>query len=326
MCQKALDLERSNGGERTESKCKKNKYLWYRTGSPAEFRRVPMHCLSCTVCRTGVGSNSIFCKSCKYWVHMKCSGLKRLTEDPDYRCTRCQGTARPLDGRPQREVQVGSDKLEVVASFCYLGYMLSAASGCELLITTHVKTAWKKFKELIPVLSSCHLSFKTRGYVYSSCVRSAMLHASETWPLTKPSLQRLQRNDRTMIRQICSVKPQDTVNIRSTELLAWLSTEDLDLILKERRLRWYGYVELSKGAVKMAFDMQIVGKHGPGRPKMTWKQLLERDCREWKLSAIQPHDRDTFTWRSGVRFAMRAASQLPGRGPTIVDIVPVPAR
>ena len=27
-----------------------------------------------------------------------------LDKGPDYRCTRCQGTARPLDGRPQREV------------------------------------------------------------------------------------------------------------------------------------------------------------------------------------------------------------------------------
>ena len=46
---------------------------------------------------------------------------------------------------------------------------------------------------------------------------------------------------------------------------------------------------------------------------MTWKQLTERDCREWKLSAINPHDRRT--WRSGVRSDMRAASQLSGRGP-----------
>ena len=81
----------------------------------------------CAVCRTGVGSNSIFCKGCKHWVHKKCSGLKRLIEDPDYRRIRCQGTARPLDGRPQREVEVGPDKLEVVASFCYLGDMLSVA-------------------------------------------------------------------------------------------------------------------------------------------------------------------------------------------------------
>ena len=38
--------------------------------------------------------------------------------------------------RPQKEVQVGPDKLEVVASFCYLGDMLSAAGGCELSTTT----------------------------------------------------------------------------------------------------------------------------------------------------------------------------------------------
>ena len=266
----------------------------------------------CAVCRTGVGSNSIFCKGCKHWVHKKCSGLKRLTEDLDYRCTRCKGTARPLDGRPQREVQVGPDKLEVVASFCYLGDMLSAAGGCE------------KFKELKPVLSSRHLSFKTRGRVYSTCVQSAMLHASETWPVTKPCLQHLQRNDREMIRQICNVKPQNTATIRSIELFARLGIEDLYLILKERRLRWYGHVERSNGGVKTAFDIQVNEKRGPGRPKMTWKQLTERDRREWKLSAIDPHDRDT--WRSGVRSAMRAASQLPGRGPNLVDMAPIPAR
>ena len=70
-----------------------------------------------------VGSNSIFCNRCKHWVNKKCSGLKHFTKDPDYRCTRCQGTAFLLNGRPQREVQFRPDKLEVVVSFCYLGDM-----------------------------------------------------------------------------------------------------------------------------------------------------------------------------------------------------------
>ena len=126
-----------------------------------------------------------------------------------------------------------------------------------------------------------------------------------------------------MIRQIYNVKPQDTATIRSIELLTRLSIEDLDLILKERRLCWYGHVERSNGAVKTVCDIQVDGKRGSGRPKMTWKQLTERDHREWKLSAIDPHDRDT--WRSGVRSAMHAASQLSGRGPTVVDMAPVPA-
>ena len=88
-------------------------------------------------------------------------------------------------------------------------------------------------------------------------------------------------------------------------------------------LVYYGHVDYSNGAVKTAFDIQADGKRGPGRPKMTWKQLTAMDRREWKLSAIDPHDRDT--WRSDVRSAMRAASQLPIRGPTAVDMAPVPA-
>ena len=56
---------------------------------------------------------------------------------------------------------------------------------------------------------------------------------------------------------------------------------------------------------------------------MTWKQQTERDVREWKLSAIDPRDRDT--WRSGVRSALRVASQLPGTGPIVVDMAPIPA-
>ena len=150
-----------------------------------------------------------------------------------------------------------------------------------------------------------------------------MLHASGTWPLTKPNLQHLQRNDRAMIRQIHNVRLQDTVTTRSNELLVWLGNEDLDLILMERRLRWYGHVERSNGAVKTAFDIQVDGKRGPGRLKMTWKQLTERNCREWKLSASNSHDR--HTWRSGVRSAMSAARQLSGREPTDVDVAPVPA-
>ena len=48
-----------------------------------------------------------------------------------------------------------------------------------------------------------------------------MLNESETWPLTRPHLQRLRRNDRAMIRHICNVKPDDVATVRSEYL--WLN-------------------------------------------------------------------------------------------------------
>ena len=123
-----------------------------------------------------------------------------------------------------------------------------------------------------------------------------------------------------MIRQICSIKPEDVATVRSSELLAKLELEDLDLILRERRLCWFGHVERSSGADGTACDIQIEGRWGAGRPKRTWKKLLEKDCREWKLTTVDPQERST--WRSGVRSAMRAASQLPGKEPNDVDDAP----
>ena len=245
------------------------------------------------VSRTGVGKTASTAMAANFGCIRNAEGL---TPNPDYRCAQCMGNASPFDGRPQSEVPVRPDKLEMVASFCYLGDMLSAGGDCEITVTTRVKTARKKFRELLPVLTSRHHSYKTRGHVYSSCMQSTTLHASETWPLTKTNLQRLKRNDRAMIRQICSIKPEDVTTVRSSKLLAKLQLEDLNLILRERRLRWFGHVERSSGAIRTACDIQIEGRRGAGRPKLTWKKLTEKDCRKWKLTTVDPQERST--WRS----------------------------
>ena len=47
-CVRRLDMERSHGEEGIEGECRKDKShdLWYRPGPLAEFRRIPMRCLS----------------------------------------------------------------------------------------------------------------------------------------------------------------------------------------------------------------------------------------------------------------------------------------
>ena len=75
-------MERSHKEEGVEGKCRKDKGhdLWYRPGPLAEFRRIPMHCLSY---RSRQQQHLL--NGCKLWVHKKCSGLQRLTPKPDYR-------------------------------------------------------------------------------------------------------------------------------------------------------------------------------------------------------------------------------------------------
>ncbi len=266
----------------------------------------------CGVCLKGVGNNSMLCHGCSKWVHKRCTGRDRVTDDPLFRCSRCLQTARPIDGRPAEEIQVGDEKIEVVAYFVYLGDTLSAGGGCEAAVRARVGSAWKKFRGLLPILTARCLSYGTRGRVYSTCVRSAMLHASETWPLTEADLQRLRRSDRAMIRWMCNVKPEDTAMVRSVALLNKLGVESIDVILREKRLRWYGHVERSTGAINSAYHMQVAGNAGRGRPKMTWKEVSSKDRAAWNLDGVDPSDR--IVWRNAVRTAKTGASQLSGNG------------
>ena len=66
---------------------------------------------------------------------------------------------------------------------------------------------------------------------------------------------------------------------------------------------------------------RLMAGRGAVRPKLTCKKLIEKGCREWKLTTVDTQERST--WRSGVRSAMRAASQLPGRGPLMCRMMPV---
>ena len=82
-----------------------------------------------------------------------------------------------------------------------------------------------------------------------------------------------------MIRQICSIKPEDVATVRSRELLAKLELEDLDLILRVRRLHWFGHVERSSGAVRTACDIHIEGRRGQGG-----SSKHGRNC--WRKTAV----------------------------------------
>ena len=240
---------------------------------------VPWELFPCAVCRTWVGRSSIQCSKCNLWVHyMKCSGLKTLSEDMSYECPHCCGEpgVRPVDGRPFKEVEVGDCVLEAVDRFCYLGDMLSAGGGCMVAATARCRCAWGKFRENLPLLTSKPVPFDLRGRLFSSNVRSSMLHGRETWPMTfSDALHRLCRNDRAMIRWICGVKPSDDPSMDN--LHAKLGICDLAVLVLDHRLSWFGHVMCSNSEINRVRSRPVPGMKGPGRPKKTWDECVKQD-------------------------------------------------
>jgi hypothetical protein len=252
----------------------------------------------CAVCLKGTSRNCIFCPHCACWVHKKCSGITDILKpDPLFKCRRCKGLARPVDGRPQTEVAIGEEKLEVVSDFCYLGDTLSSGGGCELAAITRCKSAWKKFRELLPILTNKHLPATTRGRTYTACVRSVMLYGAETWAASAQTVKRLQRNDRAMVRWICRVKPDDDTPIET--LLSQLHLKKIDEILQTNRLRWLGHVERSSGWTSKVRGINVASSRAPGRPKLSWEELVKRDRRTLGMVSTNPQNRQA--WRGRLR-------------------------
>ena len=276
----------------------------------------------CAVCRSGVGTNSIYCVGCKHWVHKKCSGLKTLSNVPSYQCPRCCGdpSVRPIDGRPFKVVKVGESEVDNVDRFCYLGDMLSAGGGCMAAAAARCRAAWGKFREHVPLLTARALPLKVKGHLFTSNVRSSMLHATETWPMSSEALHRLCRNDRAMIRWMCHVRTSDEPDMM--ELQTKLGIEDLTTVIRKRRLRWFGHVERSTAEISKVRSMHIAGKRGLGRPGKTWSECVREDLGIFKLKTSDAQDREG--WRSSVQ-----SSQLeptPQRGSASLSAAVRPAR
>ena len=249
------------------------------------------------LCKDFPGQSQLNCTIIllEYWQDI----LTRLSEELSYECPRCRGVpgVRPVDGRPFKEVEVGDCVLEAVDRFCYLGDMLSAGGGCMAAATARCRCAWGKFWENLPLLTSKPVPLDLRGHLFSCYVRSSMLLGTETWPMTSAALHRLCPNDRAMIRWICGVKPSDDPSM--DELHAKLRICDLAILVRERRLRWFGHVMRSNGEINRVRSRPVPGRKGPGRPKKTWEECVKQDLKVCGLSEAGTQDR--LSWRSSVK-------------------------
>jgi len=108
--------------------------------------------------------------------------------------------------------------------------MLSVDIDANAAVEARIQTGWNKFnRQLVPLLTNRDISLIRRGRLYSSCVRSSMLHRSETWPVRNQNEVALQRAEMRMVRWMCNVKVKDRGPSKE---------------LRETRNRWYNYYNI----------------------------------------------------------------------------------
>ena len=244
----------------------------------------------CGVCQKGVGVNSIYCPGCKCWIH-------NVAQASNFGCKNCLGGDPPA--QLTDKVEVGDDHLDMVNTFTYLGDVIGDKGGCADAITHRLRGAWKKFRDLLPILTNKGISFHTRGHVFVAAVRGVMLHASETWPMTAEDVARVVRNDHSMIRWICSKKLSDRCSI--SDLRTKLQIPNIVDVMRQKRLRWYGHVlRMDDNAwQKMMMSYNVNGAAPRGRPKLRWIDSVKKDMKELGINTDLTLDRSA--WRQAIR-------------------------
>jgi len=70
--------------------------------------------------------------------------------------------------------------------------MLCVDGDADAAVEARIRIGWNKFRQLVPLLTNKDVSLIMRERLYSSCMRSSVLHGSETWPVRKENLVALQ--------------------------------------------------------------------------------------------------------------------------------------
>ena len=115
-----------------------------------------------------------------------------------------------------------------------------------------------------------------RGRLYSSYAQNSMLYGSETWPVRKENEVALQRAGMRMVRQIYGVKVTD--RFPSNELRERIGIDNIILVLQQNRLQEYGHVlrKEDNDWVKKCMEYEVEGSRPTGRPKRTYREVVER--------------------------------------------------
>ena len=171
------------------------------------------------------------CTKCEHWVHKRCSAVHgSSTQEKDFTCKKCNPGVLFED--EDKMITLDGDNIEVVDRFSYLGDVISTEGGAQEVVTSRIRPAWIKFKEVSNVICGRSISLKVRGTLYKSYVRNAPTDDAECFALIMEDERRLKTKEMRMLRMICGKTLKDKMNNEKIREMA--SVVRLEEFLREK--------------------------------------------------------------------------------------------
>ena len=133
-------------------------------------------------------------------------------------------------------LHIDGDEYEIVDKLCYLGDMLSQEGGCEHAILKRIQTGWLKFREFSGLLIGKGMSVRSKGIIYTTCIRPAMLYGSETWVTKVEDIRKMHRSEMRMLRWMTGVSLSERKS--NGWVRSMLGIDDIGHATKQAEMVW----------------------------------------------------------------------------------------
>ena len=172
-----------------------------------------------------------------------------------------------------REVKVKGQKLGTVTNFKYLGAVVSD-DGSKPEVLSRIAQATASLTKLKHIWRDNNISLGSKVKLMRSLVISISLYACESWTLTAELEKRTQSFEMRCYRRLLNISYKDHVTdeeIRRKIQAAIGEYDELLILVKKRKLRWFGHVSRSSGSAKKILQGTVKGKRKRGRQKNRWE-------------------------------------------------------
>ena len=165
---------------------------------------------------------------------------------------------------------VGGKPLEETDCLTYLASKFNKTGGTEEDTKARIQKARVAFLILSKIWKSKLIKLKTKMRIFN--VKSVLLYSSETWRITKHTVNKIQTFVNRCLRRIMDVKWSDKVSNNTL----WTKTNQLpvEIEIKRRKLRWIGHTlrQPTSSITRQARTWNPQGKRKRGRPRNTWRR------------------------------------------------------
>ena len=179
----------------------------------------------------------------------------------------------------QREVKIKGQRLEEVENFKYLGAIISY-EGSKREILSRIAQTTAALSRLKIILRDKNISLASKVKLMRTLILSTFLYACESLTLTAEIERRIQALEMRCYSKLLNISYKDYVTIEEVRnrIQNAIAVHD-HLMVKKRKLRWYGHISRSSGMAKTILQGTVKGARRRGRQKKRW----EDNIKEWTV-------------------------------------------